>query len=109
MKTTILAVALALSLCACTLFAYLWIDRSITLTYVSAGNELDASVIRQLNTLLEVAWVGTPESEVFQKLQAASVRLGAEHSFIKKEENVIWFDQVPFKFEDGKLVSVGSG
>ncbi|WP_176456848.1 Imm58 family immunity protein [Bordetella genomosp. 5] len=108
MKTKILAVALTLSLCACALFAYLWIDRSITLTYTSASFDLNAAVTRQLKVLLEVAWVGMPEDEVVQKLQAASERLPTKHSFIKKEENVIWFNQVPFTFDDGKLVSVGS-
>ncbi|MFJ1302394.1 Imm58 family immunity protein [Pseudomonadota bacterium AL_CKDN230030165-1A_HGKHYDSX7] len=109
MKTKILAIALALSLCACALFACLWIDRSITLAYASAGYDNDASMRRQLARLLEVAWLGMPEDEVLQKLQAASERLGTEHLYIEKKENVIWFNQIPLTFKDGRLVSVGSG
>lgn len=108
MKTTILAVALALSLCACVLFAYLWIDRSITLTYVSAGNVQDAAATRQLEMLLGFEWQGLTEKEVLQKLQIASEKLPTAKILQKKEESVIWFDLIPFNFQDGKLVSVGN-
>ncbi|WP_170948543.1 Imm58 family immunity protein [Bordetella genomosp. 5] len=108
MKTKVLAIALALCLCACALFAYLWIDRSITLTYVSASYDQDAAVRRQLKILLGVAWQGLPEKEVLQKLQVASEKLPAEKILLKKEEDVIWFDQISFNFEDGKLVRVGA-
>lgn len=47
------------------------------------------------------------ESAVLDKLQAEAARHPNEGIVVKKEDGVIWFDEIRFNFEQGRLKSVG--
>ncbi|MFJ1298538.1 Imm58 family immunity protein [Pseudomonadota bacterium AL_CKDN230030165-1A_HGKHYDSX7] len=103
-----LSLALVASLMACAAFAYMWIDRSITLTYVKAGCDLESASRQDLERLLSAAWMGMSESMILDRLHAEMARHPAEHSFVKREDDGISFNQIQFNFEQGKLTSVGN-
>jgi hypothetical protein len=107
MKMKVVAIALIFSLLGCVVFAYLWIDRSISLSYARQGADADHAAVRRLELLLGVTWKGMPESAVLEKLQAEAARHPAESIVVKKEADVIWFDETQFHFEQGRLKRVG--
>mgnify|MGYP002813822862 CR=1 FL=1 len=89
------------------MFAYLWIDRSISLGYAIQSTETANNAVRRLEGLLQENWRGLPEAEVLQKLQKAATRMPGPKVVVKREDGVIWFDDVRFNFEQGLLSSVG--
>lgn len=105
MKTRLTYAALGVSLLGCLVFAYLWIDRSISLTYAIQSADAGGAATRSLQRLLESSWSGMPESEVLAMLQTAADRFPSE-IIVKEQDGVIWFDDTRFGFEDGKLKSV---
>lgn len=107
MKITLTTVALIASLVGCAVLAYLWIDRSITLSYVKQSVDAGDASTRRLERLLGGAWNGMSESAVLEKLQAEAARHPTESIVVKKEDGVIWFDETRFNFEQGRLKSVG--
>ena len=107
MKKKVMAAALTVSLLGCAIFAYLWIDRSISLSYARQSADAESASIRKLERLLGVAWAGMTEDAVLKMLQAEAARHPAENIVVKKERDVIWFDETRFNFEQGKLKSVG--
>ena len=70
MKMTLTTGALIAALAGCSAFAYLWIDRSVTLSYVKQSADASDASIHRLETLLGAAWSGMSESAVLEKLQA---------------------------------------
>lgn len=107
MKVTWVTGALVAALAGCTTFAYLWIDRSLTLSYVKQSVDASDASIQSLERLLGAAWSGMSESAVLDKLQAEAARHPNEGIVVKKEDGVIWFDDIRFNFEQGRLKSVG--
>lgn len=107
MKTKVMAAALVVSLLGCAVLAYLWIDRSVSLSYARQSADADSASIRRLERLLGMSWNGMAEKAVIEKLQAEAARHPAENIVVKKEGDVIWFDETRFNFEQGKLKSVG--
>ncbi|GKS87688.1 Imm58 family immunity protein [Acidovorax sp. SUPP2539] len=107
MKLKLMIFALMLALIGCAVFAYLWIDRSITLNYVRQSGESSNESNRRLERLLEAAWIGMPEKSVIDELQLQVIKYPAESIVIKKEDGVVWFGEIPFNFEHGRLKSVG--
>ena len=105
--TYVLMALLAAAVLACAVLAYLWIDRSISLSYARQGAETANNAVRQLERLLEEEWRGMPEAQVLLKLQKAAARMPNAKVVIKKEEGVIWFDEVRFSLEKGQLSSIG--
>lgn len=107
MKITLTTAALIASLAGCAVLAYLWIDRSITLSYVKQSVDAGDASTRRLERLLGGAWNGMSESAVLEKLQAEAARHTTESIVVKKEGGVIRFDETRFNFEQGRLKSVG--
>lgn len=103
----VLVTFLILAILACAELAYLWIDRSITLSYTSQEVETSYDSMRHLEYLLQEEWRGMPEAQVLQKLQNAAARMPNAEIVIKMEEGAIWFDQVRFNIVHGQLNSVG--
>lgn len=68
LTTIILIISLVILSVLCTVLAYLWIDRSITLAYVNAS--VDSEVRTRIITtdLIESEWRGKSLNEVYQKL-----------------------------------------
>lgn len=92
---------------ACLVLAYLWIDRSVSLAYSRQSAESTSSALHGLERVLEHEWRDLPEAEVLKRLQAAFPQEAAATSIVKKEGAVIWLDNVPFNFENGRLKSIG--
>ena len=65
------------------------------------------ALVQGLERLLETEWRGMPESAVLEKLQAEAAR-HPDEIIVKKEAEVIWFEETRFNFEHGKLKSVGA-
>lgn len=105
--TYILFALFITSLVACAVLAYLWIDRSISLSYLDQSYASANRSVNRLESLLEEDWHGLPESQVLQRLQKTAARMPAPQPIVKKEDAVIWFDEVRFNIEQGKLVSIG--
>lgn len=103
--TILLALGFLIASVGCAVLAYLWIDRSITLSYVSASHQTTADALSRLSLLLETEWIGMSEEDLLQKLQGANRRSGQE-ILIKKEGNVIWFDNIRFELEAGRLKKI---
>lgn len=103
---TALIAALVASLIGCALFAYLWIDRSISLSYLNQSIDASNVALRRLEDLLGNEWSGMLEKSVLEKLQAEAVRHPNEKIVIKKENDVIWFDEIRFSFEQGRLKKI---
>lgn len=107
MKMTLTTGALIAALAGCAALAYLWIDRSVTLSYVRQSADASDASIHRLERLLGAEWSGMSESAVLEKLQAEAARHPNEAIAVKKEDGVIWFDEIRFNFDRGRLKSVG--
>ncbi len=100
----VLALAIGLNL----VLAYLWIDRSISLAYSQAGAQSSYQVMRSLERLLEQEWKGLPEAKLLEKLQrAAKQAQGGAEILIKKEGDIVSFDDACFKLDHGRVGRVG--
>jgi len=104
---TLLAL-LSVLVVACGVLAYLWIDRSISLSYSKQGAETAHNTIRRMEQLLQNDWRGMPEDEVLRKLQKAVEGMPNPKAVVKKEDGAIWFDEVRFNIDRGRLSSIGS-
>lgn len=105
--TYILSACLVVSLIACAVFIYLWIDRSISLSYLDQSYTATNRSMNRLERLLEADWRGLPEEQVLQRLQKATTSLPVPQPIVKKEDGMIWFDEVRFNFTQGRLASIG--
>ena len=106
--TLIWTTALAMSLLACGVLAYMWIDRSITLTYVDLSMQSTSRANELMRSLLQHEWAGLSDAEVLRRLNAEAARRPQENIFVKPEpdEHFIWFDSTQFVFQDGRLVEI---
>lgn len=104
--TILLSFGLLISSIGCVVLAYLWIDRSVTLAYVNQSIETNNNTMKRLEILLENEWVGMSEDKVLKKLKHVSEQYPAYKIIINKDDGVIWFDEVRFKFESGQLKSI---
>ena len=107
-STLVLSIVLTISLLACAVLAYLWLDRSISLSYMKQSYETERSSVESLQKLLALEWKDLPEGQLREKLESAVAKMPDRGVVVKKEESVIWFDQVAFNIKNGKLDSVGS-
>ncbi len=103
----LLLALLAVALAACAVFAYLWIDRAISLSYLQQSFATENNAVRRLQSLLEREWKGQPEAQVLLKLKNAASSAPQPQPIVKQEEGAIWFDEIRFNIEQGRLVSVG--
>ncbi|MDB0527631.1 Imm58 family immunity protein [Ralstonia solanacearum] len=101
------AAILVFAMGAVVVLAYLWIDRSISLSYARQSERTANQSVRGLELILEREWRGLPEPEVLQKLNAVAALGAGAKIVVKKEGNVIWFDEVRFNLDEGRLKSIG--
>jgi hypothetical protein len=59
---------------------------------------------------LESEWRGTSESTILQKLEREAARRPEDKIVVKKDDggSVIWFDEIRFDFESGRLSKIGA-
>lgn len=103
---TLLGLGFFASFVGCMVFAYLWIDRSITLTYLNQDVETSNNAMRHLELLLEGEWHGMSENNILQKLELAAARSPNKKILIKKDGKIIWFDNIQFNFESGRFEGI---
>lgn len=101
--------ALLVALAACAVLAYLWIDRSISLSHLDQSFSSVNRSKSRLEMLLANEWVGQSENEVLNKLQKAASGMAEPRPIVKREGSTIWFDEIAFNIEAGRLSSVGEG
>lgn len=107
-KTTmLLTISLVTAVAGCLVLAYLWIDRSISLSYMQQSYETERSSVEILQKLVASEWKDMPESQVQKKLEQVAAQMPRRNVVVKKEDESIWFDQVAFNIKQGKLDSVG--
>lgn len=103
----LLTSSLVIAVIGCLVLAYLWIDMSISLTYMKQSYETERSAVENLQKLVASEWKGMPEAQVQKKLEQTAAQMPERSVVVKKEEESIWFDQVAFNIKQGKLDSVG--
>lgn len=99
-----LSLILALS---CFFLGYLLVDRSISLSYSRDSLASNERSLRQLEHLLEREWFEQPESIVIARLRAEIMRNSNNDIVLTREGDEIWFDNIRFRFKDGKLGEIG--
>lgn len=106
-----LAGGFLLSFLGCIFLGYLWIDRSISLSYLKDSFNSTLGVSKRLESLLTHDWQGLEQEDVIRKLESESKRYPESNLVLKKydnEKDVIWFGDIPFYFENDKLKKIGS-
>jgi hypothetical protein len=108
LRTLVFSGLLVASLVGCFAGMYLWIDRSITLAYVSQSLESSERSVKNLESLLEREWRGKPKEEIVQKLKRQAAEADGKIVVKQDSEEIIWFDDTPFRFDAGQLKKIGS-
>lgn len=108
MKNRLMAASLTIALLGCALLSVMWIDNSISLAYARQSEGDAIRSVQSLERLLGKTWIGMSEDDVLERLQTEAARHPTKNIVVKKEANVIWFDEIRFNFERGKLASIGS-
>ena len=103
----LLTISLVTAALGCLVLAYLWIDRSISLSYMQQAYETERSSVEILQKLVASEWKDMPESQVQKKLEQVAAQMPRRNVVVKRENESIWFDQVAFNIKQGKLDSVG--
>lgn len=110
-KVMLLTAGFLLSFLGCIILGYLWIDRSLSLTYTMDSLDTTLNASKRLESLLTNDWKGLEQKDVVRKLKSESKRYPEDNLVIKKydeDKNTIWFDDIPFYFENNKLKKIGS-
>lgn len=86
--------------------AYLWVDRSITASYLHASVKSTAEAKEQAVRILAHEWNGQTADQVFLKLQL--IRGQSTDVVLKSDpsDGSIQFGYLVFKFQNNKLVGV---
>ncbi|MCC7068142.1 MAG: immunity protein 58 [Burkholderiales bacterium] len=103
----LLTMGLFISLCGCAVFAYLWVDRSIALSYANASLRASEDINTSLVMLIQSEWRNLTKKEILEKLEFIRKNYSKEDVFIKEEQDgSVWFGGVSFHFESGRLKSI---
>lgn len=104
----VLLALLFLSIISGVCFAYLWVDRSITLSYSEKCVNNSTQTTNTLETLLEKEWFGESKKSVLEKVETGLKPTEQENEIIKKDdENVIWIGNIKISFSNDKLIKIG--
>ena len=104
-----MSILLVASLLGCGGFAYLWIDMSISYTYLQSDYDGRDRLFKLSAALLQEEWKELPKSAIRNKLE----RYAAENPKLSivieqvSDENILLFDGLPIEFEAGKLHRIG--
>jgi Immunity protein 58 len=101
-------IVIAISIASCLSLAYLWIDRSISLSYMSASNRTTEEARDQAFKLLAREWSKKTPDEVFAKLALIKEQSRESELVLKRElpDNTILFGNLRFKFINNQLIEV---
>ncbi|WP_316347509.1 Imm58 family immunity protein [Desulfuromonas acetoxidans] len=101
----LLLIGFIISAATCFLLCYLLIDKSISYKYLDDSNSSTILALDKVVSLLQSDWKGMSTQEVLKKMESERNRKGKESIVIdvNSEFGVIWFDEIGFEFESGKL------
>lgn len=101
-------IVIAISIASCLSLAYLWIDRSISLSYMSASNRTTEEARDQALKLLAREWSKKSPDEVFAKLTIVKEQSKDSELVLKREQadNTILFGNLRFKFVNNQLTEI---
>jgi len=104
-----LVIGLLVSLLINALLSYLWVDASVSLTYMKASQESAADAYKRLSGIAGTEWKGLTKREVMQMLEKerSILEQSGEMVVVSHEGDVVFFDSVKFQFEDDKLIGIG--
>ena len=95
------------SISGCVVFSYLWIDRSITLSYVTEGLEVNKNAIDNLKLIVELQWQDMPKSEVLKKLTKLQQNYPETNFILKQDQDgSLWFEDINFVFQSDRLEKI---
>lgn len=94
-------------LVACGALGYLWIDRTISLSYLIESARATEQARDQAIALLANEWRGQGQDAVLKRLTEAK-KISKEDVLLKREtdENIIWFGQLRFEFTGNRLSEI---
>lgn len=87
-------------------FFYMWIDRSITLTYTELSYDEAVDSNEKLARIVLKEWKGKSASAVERKLKMIAEDINDNTTLIKWEDGFLCFNNIQFVFEEGKLIGV---
>ncbi|EGT0667908.1 hypothetical protein JAG28_003286 [Citrobacter werkmanii] len=107
-STIILSMLLILTSFLCFFFAYLWIDRTITLAYVNASLDSEMRARTIITNIIEREWYGKYEGDIYRKLMIEVEKHPEDIIILKKNDDGkgIEFDSFHFQFDNGKLINI---
>ena len=101
-----ISIALVISIFTCMVLTYFWIDRSISLGYMRQLYEMEKNSVKILQKLISLEWKGMPEEQLQARLESAAKEMTDIGAVIKKQESILWFNQVAFIIKKGKLEKI---
>jgi putative signal peptide protein len=104
--TIILSIFSALLLILCFFFAYMWIDRSITLTYMELSFEEKVSSNERFARIILKEWKGKSTFDIEKRIQTIAKDISNNENLIKWEDDSLWFNNIQFIFEKDKLIGI---
>lgn len=104
-----LSIILLVTISGALVFAVLWIDKTLSYSYLQASHEATVENARLVSSLLEKEWLGLPKKEVLNKLRNETGANNPHRAIVKVDDKqgVIWLNEVRLQFESGKLKSIG--
>lgn len=87
-------------------FAYLWIDRSISLSYMEASFIISNNENQNLLIILNDELKDKSSQEIIKKLEAIITKHPNKNLFLKNKDNSVWFGDIKFEFKEGKLKEI---
>lgn len=95
-------------LTVCLGLACFCMDRSISLSYMSASSRASEEARDQAIRLLASEWKNITHEEVFTKLTAIKSQPGNQDLVLKEEraESQIWFGHLLFRFMNNRLAEI---
>lgn len=109
MKKTIviLSISLIFSVLLSAVLAYLWIDRSISLSYMMHSYETEKNSMAILEKLISLEWKGLSKQQLQMKLESATKEMAYLDAVIKDDGSTIWVNQVAFILINDRVERVG--
>lgn len=88
------------------IFAYLWIDRSISLSYMEASFITSNNENQSLLIILNDELRGKSTQDIIKKLETIIIKHPNKNLFIKNEDDHVWFGDIKFEFKEGRLKEI---
>lgn len=96
----------AVALLSSVIFAYLWIDRSISLGYMEASFIASENENQYLLIILNNELKGKSNQEVIKKLEKIINENPDKNLFMKNDNDYVWFGDIKFEFKEGRLSEI---